>query len=538
MRTAPLLCIVFITLAARADVSATLDDYFTRAAAHGFSGSVFVARGNEILLRKGYGLADRRAHVAATPETAYNIASLDKQFIAAAILKLEESGKLRTDDKLTRFFDFVPDDKKNITLHQLLSHTSGLRNDYWDEHADLASRAAFVKFILSEPLDSPPGTEWGYSNSAFIMLERIIEIASGEPYEQYLHDALFAPAGLASSGFALPKWKPHQVAHYDFWTVDAKSLKGDVAYDDPLQRPAPNRVLLSTVDDLWKWHQKLPSILSAASLTKLYTPVKDDYAYGWNVVRTTRGTRLIHHGGSDSNTGMLVTYRNYADEGVFFVVATNSMQPGLVSDYIAADMEAMLFGGPVTLPPPAIANHDALAGKYGPYEVVAVDGGPLVLRTQDRTAMMTLRLPSAPAAQDEVANDLVRAAFNGDFATVKQALHASDGFMNTIRDGIDQWKKAYGNVTKIRTVGQRTFVFEAEPEIHSYVRVDFERGSEVLRVLHTGSGGLRLDRLNMPPGIEMVLAPDGSGRWTTWDFKLGTGAIVSRDGDRLVLQGQ
>jgi CubicO group peptidase (beta-lactamase class C family) len=537
MRTARLLCIAFIALAARADVSATLDDYFTRAAAHGFSGSVLVARGNEIVLRKGYGLADRRAHVAATPETAYNIASLDKQFIAAAILKLEESGKLTTGDKLARFFGFVPDDKKDITLHQLLSHTSGLRNDYWDEHADL-SREQFVKFMLSEPLESRPGTEWSYSNSAFIMLERIIEIASGKPYEQYLHDALFAPAGMAYSGFAIPKWKPHQVAHYDFWTVDPKSLKGDVVYDDPLQRPAPNRVLLATVDDLWKWHQKLPSILSAASLAKLYTPVKNDYAYGWNVVRTTRGTRLIHHGGSDTNTGMLVTYRNYADEGVFFAVATNSMQPGLVSDYVAADVEAILFGGAVTLPPTAIANHDTLASKYGTYEVVAVDGGPLVLRTEDRTAMIALRLPSAPAAQDDAANDLVRAAFNGDFAAVKQALQASDGFIDTVRSGVEQWKKAYGNVTSIRTVGQRTFVFEAEPEIQSYVRVGFERGSEVLRVLHTGTGRLRLDRLNMPPFLEMVLAPDGPGRWTTWDFKLGTGAIVSRDGDHLILQGQ
>src|ERR1043166_9908102 len=145
MRTVRLFGILLLAFAVRAGVPATLDHYFARAAAPGFSGSVLVARGNAVVFRKGYGLADRRAHVAATPETAYNIASLDKQFIAAAILKLEESGKLRTGDRLTRFFDLVPDDKKTITLHQLLSHTSGLRNDYWDEHAEL-SREEFVKF--------------------------------------------------------------------------------------------------------------------------------------------------------------------------------------------------------------------------------------------------------------------------------------------------------------------------------------------------------------------------------------------------------
>ncbi|MBV8519095.1 MAG: beta-lactamase family protein [Acidobacteria bacterium] len=537
MSTARTLAILFIAFTVRADVTATLDDYFTRAAAHGFSGSVLVARGDEILLRKGYGLADRRARIAATPRTAYNIASLDKQFIAAAILKLEESGKLATTDTLARFFDFAPDDKKNITLHQLLSHTSGLPNDYWDEHAEL-SREQFVRFVLAQPLESRPGTEWSYSNSAFIVLERIIELASGVAYERYLHDALFAPAGMAYTGFAIPKLKPHQVAHYDFWTVDTKSLPGDVAFDDPLQRPPARRVLLSSVDDLRAWHQQLPSLLGRASLAKLYTPVMSDYAYGWNVVRTTRGTRLIHHGGSDTNTGMLVTYRNYADENVFFVIATNSMQPSLVSDYMAADVEAMLFGGAVTFPPAARPNRDALAGKYGAYDVVAVDGGPLVLRTEDRTAMLELRFPSAPAAQDDAANDLVRAAFAGDSATVQRATHAGDAFMQTVREGIAQWKQAYGNVTNIRTVGQRTFVFEAEPEIQSYVRVDFERGAEILRVIHTGAGLLRLDRLKMPPFLEMVLAPAGPGKWTTWDFKLGTGAIVSRDGSRLVLQGQ
>jgi CubicO group peptidase (beta-lactamase class C family) len=533
-----LLLTLLFAFTLRADVASSLDDYFSRAAAHGFSGSVLIARGNEVILRKGYGLADRRARVAATPETVYNIASLDKQFIAAAILRLEELGKLHTSDPLTRFFDFVPDDKKAITLHQLMSQTSGLRNEYWDEHPTL-SREQFVHLVLAEqPLESAPGTEWSYSNSAFIVLERVIEVASGRSYEQFLHDELFAPAGMAYTGFEIPKWKPKQVAHYDFWTVDAASLKGDAAYNDPLRRPPPYRVLLSTVNDLWKWRAALPKVLTPVSRTKLWTPVKDNYAYGWNVVRTTRGTRLIHHGGSDSNTGMLVTYRDYVDDDVFVIIATNSMQPGLVSDYLAADVESILFGGPVTLPPPTIANHDDIAGKYGPYEIVAIDGGPLVLRTTAHDAMIKLRFPSATPLQDSDANALVRAAFAGDFDAVRKATHASDQFVKRVQEQVDAWTKLHGKMTAVKTVGQRTFVFEAEPEIHSYVRVDFEHGSEVLRVLHIGSGGLRLDRLTMPPGMEMVLAPAGPERWTTWDFKLGTGAIVSREDGRLVLRGE
>src|SRR3954454_20284968 len=102
---------------------------------------------------------------------------------------------------------------------------------------------------------------------------------------------------------------------------------------------------------------------------------------------------------------MLVTYRDYADDGVFVVIATNSMQPGLVSDYLAADVESIVFGGNVTLPPPAIPNGDSIAGKYGAYEVVAVEHGPLVLRTQDSEAMIALRFPAASPLQDQAANE-------------------------------------------------------------------------------------------------------------------------------------
>src|ERR1700682_1866139 len=200
-------------------LTSTLDDYFSRAAAFGFSGSVIVERRGEVILRKGYGQADRRAHVPVTPETAFNIASLDKQFISAAILRLEELGKLKTTDTLGQFFDFVPADKKDIPLHQVLSHTSGLQNTYWDKHPTL-TREQFVRFILTEQkLESAPGTDWSYSNSGFILLERVIELASGQPYERFLHDALFVPAGMENTGFELPKWKPGQVAHGDFWTV-------------------------------------------------------------------------------------------------------------------------------------------------------------------------------------------------------------------------------------------------------------------------------------------------------------------------------
>jgi CubicO group peptidase (beta-lactamase class C family) len=523
-------------------LTSTLDDYFSRAAAYGFSGSVIVEQRGDVVLRKGYGQADRRAHVPATPETAYNIASLDKQFISAAILRLEELGKLRTTDTLAKFFDFVPADKRDITLGQVMSHTSGLTNTYWDEHATL-TRGEFVHFILTEQkLESVPGTRWSYSNSGYILLERVIELASAQTYEQFLHDALFVPAGMKSTGFELPRWKPGQVAHGDFWTVQASALPGDMHYNDPLLRPPPFRVLLSTVDDLLQWRRALRAgkVLKPESLKKWTTPVLDNYAFGWNVVTTQRGTRLVHHGGSDSNTGMLATYRDFVDEDTFVAILTNSMMPGLVSDYVSADVEAILFGGLLTLPPvsiPAAADR-SLAGTYGPYEIVAVDQGPLVLRTQDHDAMINLRFPAGERTQDDTANAVVKAAMAGDFAPLRAAAHSSPEREKLIGEQIAAWKNKYGNVLDVRTVGQRSFVFEGDAELQSYLRVGFERGSEILRIIHLANGLLNLDRLNIPPGMEAVLAPAGPGRWTTWDFKLGSGAVITREDGKLVIRAQ
>jgi CubicO group peptidase (beta-lactamase class C family) len=148
-----------------------------------------------ILLRKGYGFADRRKGKPTTPKTVFAIASLDKQFIAAAILRLEEMGKRKISDPLSRFFDFVPADKSAITLHQVLSHTSDLRNEYWDAHPPM-TREQFVRSILcDQSLQSVPGTRWQYSNSGFWMLEEVIARVSGMAYEEFLAKALFAPAG-------------------------------------------------------------------------------------------------------------------------------------------------------------------------------------------------------------------------------------------------------------------------------------------------------------------------------------------------------
>lgn len=497
-----LLLLLFSAGPARADISTALDEYFTRLADHGFSGAVLVARGERIVLREGYGPADRRRGIPARPDTAFNIASLDKQFIAAGILRLEEMGRLRVTDTLGRFFEGVPDDKKGITLHQVLSHTAGFPDEYWDEHEEM-TRADFIRWVLTQrPLEAPPGTRWSYASFDYWLLEEVIERASGMGFEAFLRRELFDPAGMPFTGAALPKWDRDNVARYTLWTLPDSVLPGEARFTDPLARPPAWRVLLSTADDLHRWYLALRNgrVLTAESRRKLFTPVLEGYAYGWNVVPTSRGTRLIHHGGG-GNAGSVATFRWFVDEDVFVTVLNNSLMGGFSADYVMADVEAILFGGSGMMPPPS-GPPDASkpVGTWrlprgGTIEVVQAPNGPLVARSLDAEAVNALR-----------------------FGGTEGSLLPQD--TQAMSAAVEEW----GPLSGADTLHYRAFSYQGVPETHAYLRLRSERGDrgdEYARAIHLPSGKIALDLQRTPPGIEAVLAPSAEGGYTTWDPRLG-----------------
>ena len=161
--------------------AARIHEYLTRATAFGFSGSVLVARDGEIVLHAGYGKADRDAGVPVTPETVFDIGSITKQFTAAAILALEEEGKLRVEDPISRFFDEVPADKRAITVHLLLTHSSGLRGGFGGDYQRMP-RDSLVRLVLDSELLWAPGTRFRYSNEGYSLLGAIVEQLSGRSY--------------------------------------------------------------------------------------------------------------------------------------------------------------------------------------------------------------------------------------------------------------------------------------------------------------------------------------------------------------------
>jgi CubicO group peptidase (beta-lactamase class C family) len=520
-------------------IGRAVDEYFTRASAHGFCGTVIVAHGKDILLKKAYGDADWKTGTAATTRTAYDIASLDKQFIASAILKLEEMGKLKTTESIGRFFDSVPDNRKAITLEHLLHHTSGLPDEYWDEHPEM-TREQFIRFVLrgERKLAASPGERFLYAAANYWILEGIIERASGMGYEEFLLRHLFQPANMRNTGTVLPKWEPDQVARLRFWTTGNWPL-GAIDYGNILSRPFPYRTLLSTVEDLHRWYLALRDrkVLTAQSIEKLFTPGMAHYARGWNVVPTSRGTTLIHHGGGGTGGGMRATFRYFPEEDVFFAVLSGVLDLSIQSDYLGSDVERLIFGGMMAMPPaqrgPMTANK--ISGKYrlasgATFQVLERSGNRILLTTDDARAILPLRFPdleSAPGAlpQDDQAIAIIRAMSAGDYEPLRQTLQRGVSFERYKAQLEQKWKQAasLGQLRDLRTLWQSLRDIDGQQELQSYIALRFERGEMLLRVLRNAAGRVFIDSPRLPNRFEAILAPIVDSTYSAWDFKLGTG---------------
>jgi CubicO group peptidase (beta-lactamase class C family) len=188
---------------ADSDLAARIDDVAERLLGEtnvaGFS--VAVARRGTVVFADGYGFADLREGVPASADTVYGIGSITKQFTAAAMLRLQEQGRLALDDEFHRFLPDYPSTGKPITIRQLLSHTSGIpeltaQPSYGDAADAAVRREAIMREVLSLPLDFAPGTQWRYSNSGYVLAGMIIERVTGLSYDTYLTERLLGPLGL------------------------------------------------------------------------------------------------------------------------------------------------------------------------------------------------------------------------------------------------------------------------------------------------------------------------------------------------------
>ena len=200
-------------------LSLSLNEYLSACQSNGFSGAVLVAKGESIILNKGYGLANKERSIANTPKTVFDICSVTKQFTGTAILKLAEEDKLKLTDSISTYFKDMPLDKQNITIHHLLTHSGGFGHGIGKGDFDHIQEEKYFQKLFDSDLLFTPGEKYEYSNSGYSILGRIIEIVSGKSYETYLREELFKPAGMTQTGYLLPKWTNNLVANEYLYNV-------------------------------------------------------------------------------------------------------------------------------------------------------------------------------------------------------------------------------------------------------------------------------------------------------------------------------
>ena len=351
-----------------------------------FMGSVLVAQDGKVVFSKGYGFANLEWDVPNSPTAKFRLGSVTKQFTAACILLLEERGKLKIDDPVKKYMPDAPAAWDKVTIFNLLTHTSGIPSftgfpDYASTEAIATTPEKLVARFRDKPLEFQPGEKWNYSNSGYVLLGYLIEKISGQSYSQFVQDNIFTPLGMKDSGYdSNSAIIAHRAAGY------APSDKGliNAGYID-MSIPLSAGALYSTTEDLLRWEQGLfgGQLLSVASLQKMTTPFKNDYAFAL-AVRDANGHKVIEHGGGIEGFNTQLSY--YPDDKLTIVVLANQ-NTGATGD-IASKLAALVHGDKVVLAGERkeVAVSPAILQTYvGTYElapgfdiVMTVEGGQLM----------------------------------------------------------------------------------------------------------------------------------------------------------------
>ncbi|WP_282042623.1 serine hydrolase domain-containing protein [Winogradskyella flava] len=309
------------------DDLATIDKKLT---ARKFSGVILVTQNDSIIFNKAYGKKNNQEMN--DLNTVFDICSITKQFTAAGILKLSMQNKVSTDDKLSKYFEDVPKDKKDITIHQLLTHSSGLSDGIGGDY-DVITEEKFLKKVFRSELISPVGEKFNYSNMGYSLLGLIIEKVSGMDYETFLNIEIFKPSKMKHTGYIIPDWNTSEVANGFLDGKEAKKPNEENwSENGPYLNLKANGGLLTRASDLLLWSQAIRNhtVLDEAATSKYLHPhfefndIYTHYGYGWGIENNNSEDKLVVHGGaSDLFASDLWIYPK---KGITIIVLSNTQE--------------------------------------------------------------------------------------------------------------------------------------------------------------------------------------------------------------------
>lgn len=383
----------------RDEVARQADDYLQAQFDAGFfNGAALIARDGVTVFAKGYGYANAEWEIPNSVSTRFRIASITKTFTAALILKQAGQGRLDVNDAVGKHFQPCPESWGSVTLHHLLTHTSGIPN--YTSAPDFATinrlphtAEQIVATFRDKPLEFAPGAKYSYSNSNYLLLALILEKVSGASYEQLLHRELLDPLELKDTG--IDRHSRILLRRASGYRPDGTLLANAEHLD--MVWVHGSGAMYSTVEDLLEWNRALHGgrVLAQNVLEKMWQADKGDYGYGWQVLKPSPMTfgrpLLLHAGGLN---GFATDLLHYPGEKVTIVILANLMTSPMLA--ISRDLAAITFGEKYTMPvvrkavtlDPAI--YDAYAGDYvlSPQMTINVrrEGDRLIVQAQGQQA--------------------------------------------------------------------------------------------------------------------------------------------------------
>ncbi|OXA82438.1 CubicO group peptidase, beta-lactamase class C family [Flavobacterium aquidurense] len=330
-----------------------------------FNGSALVSENGKVIFKKGYGSANMEWNIPNQPDTKFRLGSISKQFTAFLIVKLAEDGKLKLDVPITTYLpDYPKANGDKITIHHLLTHTSGIPNytsapNFFKEKSrNSYSPEEFVKTFSSLPLEFTPGEKFNYSNSGYFLLGYIIEKISGKTYEQYLQETILTPLKMANTGYDHSDIiLKNRAAGYE---KQGKKIINSAYLDMSIPYAAGS--LYSTVEDLYLWDQALytTKLLSQKSMDLLFKPYistggDSAYGYGWFLEEASNADKaklkIIEHGGGINGFNTIIS-RVPADKNL--VVLLNNTG-GTILGEMNEGIRAILYNQPFNEPKKSMA---------------------------------------------------------------------------------------------------------------------------------------------------------------------------------------
>ncbi|MFT5058955.1 MAG: CubicO group peptidase (beta-lactamase class C family) [Planctomycetota bacterium] len=523
-----------------------LDAYLRRCAMFGFSGSVLVAQGDQILLRKGYGEALPGEGAMNGPETLYDIASASKQVTAAAILMLESMGKLSTRDSISKHLDKVPERHHAVTIQHLLNHTSGFAR--YGRGGSGSDRERAVAMYLDAPRGQAAGEGFEYFNGGYALLAAIVERTTGQTFETWVTENLFVPAGLKHTYFSntVDANTPHLARSHDGGKLTTDYIHG-WGYKGM-------GGVVTSVSDLYQWIQALHTgkVLSPESMQKWLTPALENYACGWYVLDRGAGKRVVSHGGTAP--GFQTYIRHFVDEDVLVLLMSN--RPGMHWQ-VTWGLSSMMVGETEKVPaPPATetwktADLEALTGVYASKQygriVVQRSGAALRLGAEGDQAVAILQgqKPSKASAfkwERKRAHEIIKGLLAGKTEALERDMlpHIPKTWPGMVLS--TYWPKhlaEHGEVTSFEEIGA------SEDSRSGRVSVLMRlHHAESITTVEVAFAKRQLNIFDMNAPIfaaERPFAPIGKSRFATYEFnaaKLPTLTIKEKSKGRLILELQ